>query len=104
MTSFTPDPLATQYHFELANEGRDLSLAIYLKGHKAPDMFDYLPDTRIMDLLKTLEQIGYAVRLYDHGNSAPAVGVSHSAISQKMGTIQRSLLTALGNNPDTCNP
>ena len=73
MTSFTPDPLATQYHFELTNEGRDLSVAIYLKGHKTPDMFDYLPDTQIMDVLKTLERAGYVVRMYDHGNTAKAI-------------------------------
>jgi hypothetical protein len=70
MTSFAPDLLATQYHFELTNEGKDLSLAIYLKGHKAPDMFDYLPDLR---LLKVLEQAGFAIRIHDHGSTATAL-------------------------------
>jgi hypothetical protein len=37
MTSFTPDPLATRYHFEVVN-GKDLSVAIHNKGHKAPDV------------------------------------------------------------------
>jgi hypothetical protein len=72
MTSFTPDPIATRYHFAIVN-GTDLSVAIYLKGHKAPDMFDYLPDTRIMDVLKVLEQAGFAIRMHDHGNSATAL-------------------------------
>jgi hypothetical protein len=34
MTSFTPDPIATRYHFEVVN-GKDLSVAVYLKGQTA---------------------------------------------------------------------
>jgi hypothetical protein len=72
MNDFRIEPTATRYHFEVVN-GKDLSLAVYLKGHKAPDMFDYLPDLRLLDVLKVLEQAGFAVRIYDHGSTAVAL-------------------------------
>ena len=70
--AFTPDPTATKYHFEIVN-GKDVSLASYYNGHAAPDSFDYLPDTRLMDILKTLKQAGCTVRMYEHGNTAQAI-------------------------------
>src|SRR5687767_1212139 len=72
MDGFKLDPTATRYHFEVVN-GKDLSLAVYLKGHKAPDMFDYLPDVRLLDVLKVLEKAGFAIRIHDHGSTATAL-------------------------------
>ena len=95
MTTFNHEPNVTKYHFEVVN-GRDLSVAIYLKGHQAPDMFDYLADTRLLDVLKVLEAAGYSVCMYDHGSSAQAMGVSLSPVSQKMNTIQKTLSAVLG--------
>ena len=68
MLSFTPD----RHEFEIVN-GKDVSLAIYYNGHAAPDSFDYLPDTRLLDVLKTLETAGYTVRMYEHGSTAQAI-------------------------------
>ena len=65
MTAFQIEPTATRYHFEVVN-GKDLSLAIYLKGHKAPDL-------RLLDVLKVLEQAGFAIRIHDHGSIATAL-------------------------------
>src|SRR5688572_25239736 len=54
MDGFKLDPTATRYHFEVVN-GKDLSLAVYLKGHKV------------------LEKAGFAIRIHDHGSTATAL-------------------------------
>lgn len=67
MTDFKPEPDVTQYVFEVC--GNDLRVAKYLKGHQHPDMFDYLPGTPLMKVLKVLEEAGYAIRIHRDGKA-----------------------------------